>query len=415
MLLVAAKWWPAPARLAAALLEQGCAVHALCPPHHPLRYVDGVAALTLQALNPRHSLERALQRTRPDFILPCDDRCVLLLHELHRRRPQWRQLIERSLGDPRAFKVLASRAALLSTARQLGIRVIDACVVESAAQASERHARSGPTPFMKMDGTGGGEGVQMVRSAAEAAAAFRSLRASLGLPTLLKRWLINRDPLALWSWGRRTEARIILQPHVAGTAANIMVACWQGEVVGAVMVEVLASQGPTGAALVVRLIECEEARHAAVRLAAHFRLSGFFGLDFIIEPVSGAAHLIEMNPRSTQLGHLKLPRGDLAGAWYAAATARVCRHTGTPIHGDTIAFFPQALRWGVDSTTLANAHHDVPQDQERLRDMLEQEPWPERQWRARAYHLLRTPKLERAAGISAAATPGEMQEQVEQG
>jgi hypothetical protein len=413
--LVAAKWWPAPARLAAALIEHGCAVHALCPPHHPLRYVDGVTPCTLQTVNPRQSLQRALHRTQAEFILPSDDRCVLLLHELHRERREWRALIERSLGEPRAFQAQASRAVLLNTARELGIRVIDARVVDSAAEASERYARCGPTPFLKLDGTGGGEGVQLVRSAAEAAAAYRNLRASLGLPTLLKRWLVNRDPLALWWWSRRSEARIILQPHVAGTPANIMVACWQGEVVGAVMVEVLASQGPTGAALVVRLVECEEARQAAVRLAAHFRLSGFFGLDFIIEPVSGAAHLIEMNPRSTQLGHLKLPQGDLAGAWFAAATGRERCRTGASIERNTIAFFPQALRWGVDTATLANVYHDVPHRQERLRDMLEQEPWPERQWRARAYHLLRMPKAQRAAAMSAAATPGEMQEQVEQG
>lgn len=415
MLLVAAKWWPAPARLASALIEQGCAVHALCPPHHPLCYVDGVTVHTLQAVNPRHSLERALRCTHPEFILPSDDRCVLLLHELHRERREWRALIERSLGDPRAFEVQASRALLLSTARELGIRVIDAGVVDSAAQARERYARCGPTPFLKLDGTGGGEGVQMVASAEEAAAAYRRLRASLGLPTLLKRWLVNRDPLALWSWSRRGDARIILQPRVAGTPANIMVACWQGEIVGAVMVGVLASQGPTGAALVVRLIECEEARYAAARLAGHLRMSGFFGLDFIIEPVSGAAHLIEMNPRSTQLGHLRLPPGDLAGAWYAAATGRESRRTGASIEADTIAFFPQALRWGLDQSALANAYHDVPQGQERLREMLQQQPWPERQWRARAYHLFRTPKAQRAAELLAAATPGEMQAQVEQG
>jgi hypothetical protein len=415
VLLVAAKWWPAPARLAAALLEQGAAVSAVCPPHHALTYVDGVAACALRAVDPRRSLEQALRRTRPEFVLPCDDRCVLLLHELHRERPQWRALIERSLGEPRAFGTLASRAALLGTARELGIRVSDACAVDSAAQAAERYARCGPSPFLKLDGTGGGEGVQMVSSAAEAAAAHLGLRASLGLPTLLKRWLVNRDPLALWSWRRRASARIILQPFVAGTPANIMVACWQGAVVGAVTVAVLASQGPTGAALVVRLIESEEARDAAVRLAAHLRLSGFFGLDFIIEPGSGAAHLIEMNPRATQLGHLKLPPGDLAGAWYAAATGRERRRTGTVIAGDTVAFFPQALRWGVDSATLESVYHDVPWGQKRLLEMLQQDPWPERQWRARAYHLFRMPELHRAAGMPAAAIPGALQRQVEQG
>jgi hypothetical protein len=403
VLLVAAKWWPAPARLAAALIEQGCAVYAVCPPHHALRYVEGVKVYALRAASPRRSLAQALRRAQPDFVLPCDDRCVLLLHELHRRQAEFRELIERSLGDAGAFAVLESRARLLSTARELGIRVIDAREVESAAEASAGFALTGPTPFLKMDGTGGGEGVQMVRSAAEAARAYRSLRTSLGLATSLKRAVINRDPLALWSWGRRASARVILQPFVAGTPANIMAACWQGEVLGTVMVEVLASQGATGAAVVVRLIENAEARAAATRLAAHLRLSGFFGLDFILEPGSRAAHLIEMNPRSTQLGHLKLPQGDLAGAWCAAALRRERQRVGTAIDSDTIALFPQAWRWGAKRAFLERVHHDVPWEQRRLVEALVREPWPERQWRARVYHLLRRPAHPQALEMEAAA------------
>jgi len=412
VLLLAAKWWGTPARLAAALIEQGCLVRAVCPPHHALRYVDGVEAYTLRTGGARGSLEQAVRCARPDFILPCDDRCVLLLHELYRRRPEWQALIERSLGDPRAFEVLESRARLLSTARELGIRVADARVVDSEAQASESYGHCGPAPFLKMDGTGGGDGVQMVRSAAEAARAYRSLRRSLGLARLLKDSLIYRDPLALWSWSRRDKARIILQHFVAGTPANIMVACWQGEVVGAVFAEVLASQGATGPALVVRLIENAEARAAAVRLAAHLRLSGFFGLDFILEPGSGAAHLIEMNPRSTQLGHLQVPAGDLAGAWCAAALGRTRRRAGAAIESDTVALFPQAWRWGAKGALLERVHHDVPWQQKRLVEMLIRAPWPERQWRARVYHLLRRPALPQALETRIAA--GAVHGQVEQ-
>ena len=54
LLLVAGNWWPIAARLAAAFIEHGCLVAALCPPRHPLRYVLGVHQIrTLRGLSPR--------------------------------------------------------------------------------------------------------------------------------------------------------------------------------------------------------------------------------------------------------------------------------------------------------------------------------------------------------------------------
>jgi predicted ATP-grasp superfamily ATP-dependent carboligase len=48
---------------------------------------------------------------------------------------------------------------------------------------------------------------------------------------------------------------------------------------------------------------------AAERLAHRLDLSGFFGLDFMIEDNTETTYPIEMNPRCTQFCHLQLGKG----------------------------------------------------------------------------------------------------------
>jgi len=106
---------------------------------------------------------------------------------------------------------------------------------------------------------------------------------------------------------------------------------------------------------------------------------------------NGKAYLIEMNPRCTQLGHLQLPQGDLAGALCASLLGRELVKPSHPISCDRIAFFPQARLWGAKSASGPAVHQDVPWEQQRLVEVLMREPWPERQWPARIYHLFRRP------------------------
>ena len=409
LLLVAGNWWPIAARLAAAFIEHGCIVTALCPPRHPLRYVHGVHQIrTLRGLSPRRSLEQAVLGIRPDLVVPCDDRSVAQLHELHRLRPQLRTLIERSLGEPHGFNVVDSREELLEIARGLGIRVARTFGVGSAAQASECFARAGPFAVLKMDDTSGGDGVYLTRSASEAAAAFRRTRFEATLAVAFKRLVVNRDPMALWSWRRRRrQTGVTLQQFVRGTPANIMVACWRGKILAELSVRTLSSQGATGASLVVQVIADPQLSRAAALLAGHLKMSGFFGLDFILEQGTGAAYLIEMNPRCTQLGHLKIAPGDLAGALYAALIGRERPRATQPIVSDTIAFFPQAFLWGAQTVFLERVHHDVPWEQRHLVRALLQEPWPNRHWLARFYHLFRRPAALEATQTAPADRPME--------
>jgi predicted ATP-grasp superfamily ATP-dependent carboligase len=115
---------------------------------------------------------------------------------------------------------------------------------------------------------------------------------------------------------------------------------------------------------------------AAERIARRLRLSGFFGLDFIMETGSGAAYLIEMNPRCTPLCHLQFGKGrDMVGALRAQLSGEPVRDAPPVTLNDLIAYFPQA--WNCKSEFLDSCYQDVPQGEpELVQELLR--PWPDR-------------------------------------
>jgi hypothetical protein len=391
LLLCATMWWPLSARLASAFLRQGCRVAALCPPGHPLRFVKGVEpVLMYKGLDSIGSLKKAIVAVQPDLIVPCDDGVVWQLHAIHAGDEELRALIEKSLGTPEAYPTIRSRGGMLHVAVGLGIRVPQTVTVGSVAEVEA--AWKNQPAVLKLDGTWGGTGVAIVKTLAAAKEAFQKLSQPMGAGVAWKRWLINREPIALWSWKKHEPATITIQEFIAGRPANTMFACWQGEVLGIVSVEVITAQGLTGAATVVRLIQNREIEEAARKLAKEFKLSGFHGLDFVISAETGAAYLIELNPRTTQLGHLRLPgQGDLAGTISAKLHAEplVDGATLESIQGETIAFFPQALQWNPNSPYLASGYHDVPHEEPALQHELMRKAWPYRRWLYRLYHHFR--------------------------
>jgi hypothetical protein len=177
-----------------------------------------------------------------------------------------------------------------------------------------------------------------------------------------------------------------------------MFACREGRILALVSVAVVTSQGPTGAATIVRVVDDPDMARAAAAIAEALRLTGFYGLDFMLEAGSGRPHLIEMNSRCTQLGHLDLPgRGSLAAAFCAALRGEP-PHKREPIRSETIAFFPQVRLVGATPIRLEGVHHDVPWNEAALLAELLHDPWPQRQWLARIYHALRP--LQRSAPVA---------------
>jgi hypothetical protein len=133
-------------------------------------------------------------------------------------------------------------------------------------------------------------------------------------------------------------------------------------------------------------------KRVAELVTSRLRLSGFYGLDFIIEARTGEPYLIEMNPRCTQLGHIEFTgEGSLAGV-YSALLRGEARPpiVQNAVREDKIALFPQAFAAGeVCRPYLAGSYHDVPSEEPRLVAELKLKSWPQRRWASRLYHAIR--------------------------
>jgi carbamoylphosphate synthase large subunit len=388
-MLVAAKWWPLSARLAAALHRLGCAVSALCPPKHPLTHVSGIRrTYHYGGIFSLASVRHALHDCRPDIVIPCDDGVVAQLHALHALDPSLRSLIERSLGPPESYPVADSRYLFLRAAIDLGLRVPRTRRVAAAEDLVTWHENVAPTAVLKVDGETGGHGVRISRTLDDSLAAWRELRSPHNYLSAWKRLAIDRDVLALWSRRQKSVREVTVQEYIPGRPANAMLACRDGKLLSMMSVVVVASEGPTGAATIVRVIDNEGMRNAAELIASRLKLTGFYGLDFILESGTGAPYLIEMNPRCTQLGHIELPaRGSLAGAFSAALRGEPRPRAQNPIRKETIALFPQALAAGEACRPYIDAsYHDLPSEDPLLMAELLLKSWPQRRWVARLYH-----------------------------
>jgi hypothetical protein len=385
VLLTDTNRWATPTRLAIGLSRAGCIVSAVCSPQgHPLSKTRVVReTFPYSGLRPLESLTAAIEATNPQIILPCDDRGVEHLHELHGRATRLgasgidlARLIERSLGPPESYPIVSARYDLLRLAREEGLRVPDTSPINSM-QDLQSWRESHPLPWaLKADGTFGGRGVRIAKTPKQAEEFFSEITRMFGARRAIKRLVLNRDAFWLRPWWHNARPAVVAQAYVQGHPANCGVVCWQGKVLAGIGVEVVSAEGLTGPASVVRVVDNAEMMLAAERIAKRLGLSGFFGLDFIIEDATGYAYLIEMNPRCTPLCHLQLGKGrDMVSALYAQLMGQPIRETPAVTKNDLIAYFPQA--WTCASEYLKSSFHDVPKGEPDLLDELLQ-PWPDR-------------------------------------
>jgi hypothetical protein len=408
VLLASSSWWPLSAKLAIAFLRNGCVVDVVCAHDHPFLFINGIRKIyRYRGLRSVQSLYEAIVASGPDVVVPCDDSVVWQLHELHRTRAELRGLIERSLGDPSGYGIVAGRAELLEVAEELSIRTPRMKRVASVSDLREWFSGRDPSAVLKADRTCAGKSVRIVHSLAEAEQAMGDLSQTNSIATALGRWLVIHDVSALWNWRRHGRLALSLQKLIRGVPANTMMACRDGKVLGLVTVEVLCAQGETGASLVVRLTENDEIRVAAEKIAKRLRLSGFHGLDFVLEEGTGDAYLIELNPRCTQLGHLQIAgQGDLAGMLSGTSADAFFRRR-QPIREQIVAFFPQVVLAEKKCPYVESAYVDVPWDEPRLVQEMARRDWRDRSLLARAYHAIWPPN--RPVKVFEAAPVGDEQ------
>jgi carbamoylphosphate synthase large subunit len=388
--------WPIAARLAIGLSNAGCQVFAVCPkPGHPLLKTRGIdKVFQYSGLHPLETLLAAIEQSDPDIVIPCDDRGVQHLHELHaqaikqgERGAKILRLITRSLGDPESYPIVSGRDELLRVAHEEGIRIPATQVIHSLEDVKEWAGKQ-PFPWvLKADGTCGGRGVRIAETSEQAAQFFLQLTRPPGAMSLAKKMVMNRNRSWSWPGARHSKPAVIAQSLIQGRPANCAVVCEKGTVLGGIGVEVVSAQGWKGPATVVRVVDNREMMDAAKKIACRLGLSGFFGLDFMIEEGTGAVYLIEMNPRCTPLCHLQLGVGrDMVGALYAHLFGRTKFETSSLTEKEIIAYFPQA--WTYKSQFVDSSFQDIPQGEPELIEAL-LHPWSERSLMGRAVDMFR--------------------------
>jgi carbamoylphosphate synthase large subunit len=410
-------WYPT-ARLAMALAKAGCEVEMVCPKSHPVRKTRAVRRThAYRGLAPLNSFARAIAITQPDFIVPADDLATQHLHRLHAREKRNGDaesstcaLIERSLGSSESFSIVNARAAFMDLADQEGLRVPPTRVIRNTDDLKTWVACTGLPTVLKADGSSGGDGVRIAHTQTEAERFFKELQAPPLLARAAKRAVLDQDKTLVWSSILRHRPVVNAQAFVAGREATSAIACWDGAVLASLHFEVVNKASSAGHATVVRLIENAEMSAAAEKMARRLNLSGLYGFDFMIEAQTGNAYLVEINPRSTQVGHLSLgPGRDIPAALYAALSGHAVEAAPRITEKDTIALFPQEWIRDPESSFLRSTYHDIPwEEPELIRDCVsnrqKQSAWYSRPDRkevssARSSQPMATPAKGHAVGL----------------
>jgi predicted ATP-grasp superfamily ATP-dependent carboligase len=323
---------------------------------------------------PIRSLRAAIDAAQPDLVIPCDDLATTHLHHLHALAsrsatdlPNISALLERSLGNPAYFSDVDSRNAFMSLAREEGVCAPNTAIATSADGVLSWLKENGLPAVLKVDGTHGGAGTEIIHSLAAAESSFHKLDAGILVSRVAKHAVLAGDFSGARSWLRNSKSAVNIQSFVPGPDASSSVACWQGEVLAMIQFEVLRKTYPKGSASVLRLIDIPEISATVKKMVSRLGLSGLVGFDFILEEQSGRPYLIELNPRATQTCHLRLGEGrDLVAALRFRISGEALQAVPRVTDNDVIALFPQEWQKDPDSEFIKSAYHDVPWDEPEL-------------------------------------------------
>ena len=396
VLIASTTWFAMPARVTLAFLGNGAEVSAIFPKGNPIHKLNGLQKqFRYSQSDPIHSLSKAIEAVLPDFIIPCDDRVVEHLHQLHGKSSAssthsvCADIIESSLGDPAGFATSRKRGDLLRLAEQEGIRIPATGTVCDLIGLHKWLERHGYPAVLKIDGTWAGSGVRVLRTWAEAERAFVELTSPMSF-MMRARCFCTHDYFPLFSQNSVDREELTIQTFIEGKSVNAMYACWQGNVLDHLSVETLYAVHPLGSSTIIKTILNEEMERAGRLIVKELGMTGFCGMDFIIDAKSGFLYLIELNPRITQIGHLE------PGGKQNLVTALCRRWAGESSSAqiafseEMIAFFPHSLRCKPNHPLLAspNLRHDIPIDEPELVRELSRKPWNSRHLSSRVFSAI---------------------------
>lgn len=371
LLYVASESWFSSTRLLPFLRDAGFVTVAVCVPDSLVaasRHVD--ARIVVPAAGMATAVREAHARHGATLVVPADEAAMTLLHRLAAdRSPEGAPLaatLARSLGAIAARPDALGKRAINGRAAALGIPVPSQLVTAWPHEARAFARRVGYPVVLKKDNTYGGIGVRRCDGDADLLGGWLWLqaRSRIGRGAARAIGLAGRG-LAGPLIGRLGQAAtpLIAQPFLSGPLAFRSFVADQGRVLaGLTGVAETVDPPPFGASSVVRFVDHPGIEQATASLVADLGLSGFGGIDFILDDATGEAQLLELNPRVTPICHLGRALGvDLCAALHALAT-------GAPVPAQAsvtervVALFPNELQRDPGAALLATASHDMPLD-----------------------------------------------------
>jgi glutathione synthase/RimK-type ligase-like ATP-grasp enzyme len=370
--------WFSSARLPRYLSRAGFRLIAVCTPASPLaqvRHFEHHAVIAPEELT--STLEDLTKRFRPELIVSADEGAIYAVHALQRQCGEAPstlsaplcQLLRRSLGKPRDR--LLSKQRINEIAGGLGIAVPRQRVITQPSEADAFAREVGYPIVLKKENTHGGMGVLLCRDAAETVTNVFRLRAAglrqRGFAKYGVGTVAQIAPIRSLLATRRGEA-LIAQEYVQGDPAFRTFVAREGRVLaGFSAIAERVDPVPFGSSTVVRFVERPDMAPAVAALAEALGITGFAGVDFIVEAGTGRAMLLELNARVTPTTHLGSLLGiDLCAELMDDSEAAAARFANVARAQRTVALFPGELMRDAASDYLRSAYHDVPQDEPEL-------------------------------------------------
>jgi glutathione synthase/RimK-type ligase-like ATP-grasp enzyme len=392
-LLVTTVHWPSTTRLALALARAGFKVAAITPAGHTVgqlsvlarHYVCHRYGQTAKRLG--RAVTRAIHDVAPSIVIPCDDAAIDCLHVLYAAAlgvdpaSQTVALFRRSLGTPASLPVVARKADFMRFAEANGLAIPTTKVFRDPLEL--RRQPIGPLPqVIKIDGTSGGAGVWIVRTAEAWDNVVDRLAARPSWLQSIKRVVRSGNTLALRQRFGEASPPVLVQEYIAGEQANCTVAALDGDMLACQSARVVQTFSETGPATVCWIGPCRDIEDIAASIVRRLGFSGFCGFDFILRKDNALPVLIEMNARPTQACHLAFePGNSLADVLFDAVRGQKRRLRATNTPARLVALFPQEFWRDPRSPYLVEAYHDVPWDTPYLVTVYRRPPpidWVER-------------------------------------
>ena len=376
LLVATATQWFGTARIPRSLTRAGFEVFLLAPK-------DTLAEKSRFIARTRHlpdnstlrqwvdAFAEIVKETSPRLVLPCDDTAFRLLQTLALSPPggmrpeahlQLAGLIGDSLGDTRFYRTSVEKTLLPPAAEALGIRVPPYAIVDTIAAAQSFAAAHDYPVVLKRDHSTAGEGVAIVDSPHQLAAAFERLA--------------RPDPSAL---AHPETGTVLIQALIDGDVHYENIAAWNGRRIGGFAVHRLEyADDVKGPAAVVRCYRSNEICDFSSKLVRGFGMTGLFATEYIVERTSGDAYLLEVNRRMTPGLHVGSRIGvDLCVALHCAMQG-VAPTTRVGLDEDEEhlnVHFPQEWLRDPRSDYLRNHPVDLPWDEpELIKAMLARRP-----------------------------------------